>query len=192
MPIVKYASVLDEVMRMPVFTAKDLVIRGVPRSYVRRLANLLKEKGRIKIVERGKYAVTEDPLLVAPFLTFPSYVSMFSALLIRGAISQMPMGVQVVTTRKRKNKVATYNDTKIEFFRIKRRLFFGFEYVWYEGFQVPVAKPEKALIDIYYFGYSVRGLEIDCSKFNSRTLKEYLEVVGKKSVSRRVLEVMEC
>ena len=136
--------------------------------------------------------MTEDPLLVAPFLTFPSYVSMFSALLIRGAISQMPMGVQVVTTRKRKNKVATYNDTKIEFFRIKRRLFFGFEYVWYEGFQVPVAKPEKALIDIYYFGYSVRGLEIDCSKFNSRTLKEYLEVVGKKSVSRRVLEVMEC
>ena len=40
MPIVKYASVLDEVMRMPVFTAKDLVIRGVPRSYVRGVSML--------------------------------------------------------------------------------------------------------------------------------------------------------
>jgi len=192
MPIIKYSSIINELMKKPVFTAKDLSARGVPKNYIKRLANYLKSKQKIKIVEKGKYATTDNPFLVAPFLTFPSYISMFSALFLRRVISQIPMSIQVVTTRKRKNRVVLYDNTEIEFFKIKNAYFFGFEYIWYENYQIPVAKMEKALIDIYYFGYSIEGFEVDLSKVDCDTLDEYLTLMERKTLAKKIWRLLKC
>ncbi|MGQ4833762.1 MAG: type IV toxin-antitoxin system AbiEi family antitoxin domain-containing protein [Candidatus Asgardarchaeia archaeon] len=192
MPIIKYSSIVDELLKRPVFSANDLLVRGVSRSYIKRLANYLKSKKKIKIVEKGKYATVDNPFLVAPFITFPSYISMFSALFLRNAISQIPMAVQIVTTRRRKNKIITYNNTKIEFFKIKKSLFFGFEYIWHENYQIPVATIEKAIIDIYYFGYSIKGFEVDLSRVDCSILEDYLSIVSVNSLSKKIKEVVKC
>ena len=192
MPTVKYAKIVEELMQKPLFTAKELEMRGVPPSYIKRLANLLKKKGKISIVEKGKYAVVDNPFLVAPFLTFPSYISMFSALFLRETISQVPMTIQIVTTRKRKNKKVVYNDTEIEFFKIKKELFFGFEYIWHEGYQIPIAKTEKAIFDALYFGFSITDVDIDFSKIDCTQVIDYFRTIGKKSVLKKLRRSLKC
>ena len=192
MPIIKYAKILEELMQNPLFTAKDLEMRGVPSNYIKRLANHLKTKRKISIVERGKYAVVDNPFLVAPFLTFPSYISMFSALFLRGVLSQVPMSIQVVTSRKRKNKVVVFNDTEIEFFKIKKELFFGFEYTWHENYQIPIAKSEKAIIDILYFGFDVSGVDMDLSEIDCNLLMDYAFATGKKSIVKKLRRSFKC
>ena len=192
MPVIKYAKILQELMEKPFFTARDLAIRGVNPGYIKRLANHLKSKGKIYIVEKGKYAVTDNPFLIAPFITFPSYISMFSALFLHDVISQIPFSIQVVTTRKRKNKIITFNDTKIEFFKIKKELFFGFEYIWHENYQIPVAKPEKAIIDILYFGLDIQGFEIDFDEIDCNILKDYAFETENKSLIKKLQRRVEC
>jgi predicted transcriptional regulator of viral defense system len=87
-----------------------------------------------------------QPHRVAPHLTapFPSYLSLHTALRLRGLIEQIPVIVYVVTldrARLLRTSVGTFS-----LHHIRPELFGGFELL--EG--VPVASAEKALFDLAY------------------------------------------
>jgi len=184
MPVIKYRQSVEKLLEKPVILARDFVKLKIKRSYVRRLAELLRKRGRITSVEKGKYATVDDPFLVAPFLTFPSYISMFSALFLRKALMQIPDEIQVVTTARRKKRVVNFRGAELKFFRIKPELFFGYEFIPYEGYRIPVANVEKAIIDLAYFGFEPGG-ELS-GNVDLERLESYLKLVKRKSVIERV------
>ena len=114
MPVIKYRQRVEKLLRKPVILAEDFVKLGVKRGYVRRLAELLRKQNKVIQVEKGKYATVDDPFLVAPFLTFPSYISMFSALFLRKVLMQVPDEIQVVTTANRKNRILNFRGARIK------------------------------------------------------------------------------
>ncbi|MGQ4914458.1 MAG: type IV toxin-antitoxin system AbiEi family antitoxin domain-containing protein [Candidatus Asgardarchaeia archaeon] len=196
MPVIKYRKVVEKLLKNPAFSYKELLAYGVPRTYAKRLVHYLSRKGKMSIVEKGVYTTVDDPIIVASFISFPSYVSMFSALFVRGVLSQIPMNVQVVTTKRRKKKTVVFKDTNIEFFRIKRDYFFGFTQTWYDGYQIPVARIEKAIIDCFYFNVTTPeflrdSLEDFNEKIDLTLLNEYLDIIKKRSIKQKVMELIK-
>ena len=186
MPVVKYRDVISSALSRPVFTLSYLTKRGVPEKYAKVLIHRLVKRGVVHRVERGLYATVDDPIVVGGNMVFPSYISMYTALSLRGVLYQVPSTVQIVTTRRRKNKRVDFFGSVIEFYRIKREFFFGFEYIYFNGFEVPVASVEKAIIDIFYFKGGVIGT-IDVEVVDVDRLVKYLEIMNKKSLKRKVL-----
>jgi len=185
MPKIKYSHIVRKLIQKPVFTSHDMVSHGIPQSYVKRLASHLISQKRIRRIEKGKYTQSRNPMIIAPFLTFPSYLSMFTALSLRNAILQVPQEIQVVSPRRRKNTTIKFENATIRFFCPKPSMFFGYSHIDYEKFKIPVADIEKAIIDLAYFGYEPIGeisAEIDINK-----VKEYFNLVNKKAVEKRAL-----
>lgn len=60
---------------------------------------------------------------------------------------QLPFTLHVATTRKRKEKTLFFENTKIEFIKIRKSAFFGFNRVIYQGKEIFVAEKEKAIVD---------------------------------------------
>lgn len=98
--------------------------------------------------ERGKYLVKDNlgnDFLLANLLYPPSYVSLETALNLDGILSQFPMEVSSVTTKRKKNKVIA--GKLYTYYHLAPKLFWGMEKK--EG--TLMARPEKALLDIIYF-----------------------------------------
>lgn len=91
-----------------------------------------------------------DLLILPPYLTapFPSYISLQSALFHHGMISQVPAVVYAVSPARTRRFSTPLGVVSIH--HITPAFFGGFEI---EGnAAVPIATPEKALIDLLYLG----------------------------------------
>ncbi|MEW5936332.1 MAG: type IV toxin-antitoxin system AbiEi family antitoxin domain-containing protein [Candidatus Thermoplasmatota archaeon] len=194
MPRIKYSHILDSIMKMPVFGVKDLTDRGVSRGYARQRLHNLEKRGVIRRVERGKYTSSDDPTVVAPYLTRPSYISLWSAMSIRALTTQIPFGVDVVTSRKRFNRRLDFMGADIRFHHVAPSLMFGYEFIaWNDRWRLPVAKPEKIVIDALYLrAIAPDELEGVLDAVDDVLLLEYAELCGKKRVIRTVRRLMRC
>ncbi|MGQ4891443.1 MAG: type IV toxin-antitoxin system AbiEi family antitoxin domain-containing protein [Candidatus Njordarchaeia archaeon] len=186
MPKIKYKSIVESALSKPVFTSAHLIRKGMPRDYVKIFLHRLLRRGVIYRVERGTYATVDDPIIVAGNVVFPSYLSMYIALYLRGVLYQVPSVIQVVTTRRKKNKKINFLGNLVEFYRIKKEYFFGFEYIPYDNFEVPVANVEKAIVDLFYFQGGIAGT-IDTDYINIDKLKKYLGIIDRKSLRKKVM-----
>jgi len=186
LPKIKYQHIVNKLLDKPVFTFKDLVLNGIPYNYAKRLAYLLLSKGKIKRIEKGKYATVNDPFLIAPFTVFPCYITMHSALYLNKILQQIPFTVEIATTRRKKHQKIVFEGIEIRYYRIKRRDFFGFRYIPYDAFKIPVAYTEKALIDIFYFNQYPVG-SIDLERLDRRVLRSYLYRMNMESLTNKVL-----
>ncbi|MCC5998083.1 MAG: hypothetical protein LM573_03310 [Thermofilum sp.] len=121
---------------------------NVPDSYAKVYAYRLVEKGMAWRLSRGVVSFTHDTFIIASQLIEPSYVSMHSALYLRGLIDQVPSIVEAVTTKR----PAWLRDLGIRYRKISAKLFFGYERLARANSYVFIATPEKALLDTVYFG----------------------------------------
>ena len=170
MPIIKYKNLIQKVTEKPVFGVSDLAHQNIPRQYAKKILHELYKSGKITRVERGKYTVLDDTLTVATHLTEPCYVSMWSALSIRKLTMQIPFSVEIVTTRKRFNRKIMFKNTPIIFYTAQPEMMYGYEnIIWKEHIRIPVAKPEKIIVDALYF-----------RTISSEELREVIAVVDKK------------
>ncbi|MCQ8898325.1 MAG: hypothetical protein NQU48_02650 [Hadesarchaea archaeon] len=62
----------------------------------------MKREKLIREIERNKYTLHEDPLLIASSITWPSYISCWAALSHHHLTEQLRTAIHVVTTRSRK------------------------------------------------------------------------------------------
>ncbi len=134
-----------------VFTTRQLsVVLGVPRGHAKVYASRLVARGWAWRPMRGRVAITRDDFALATQLVEPSYVTAHSALHLRGMLDQVPREVECATPRLS----LRLDRLGIRYRKIHPTLFFGYERVERGLSYAFVASPEKALLDMVYFGYS--------------------------------------
>ena len=180
-----YESKVMALKGIPVFSLSDVsqIVSG--KDYAKKFLRRLVSSGEIKRIKKDAYTFHEDPFLVSTFLVRPSYISSVSALAYHRIITQIPRDVFCFTQGKqRKFKFIS----EINF--IHTNHFFGFENQKYEGFGLPIASPEKAIIDsINTAPFSVFDEAIE--KVDLERMLEYLRRIGKSSVTKRVGYLLE-
>jgi len=179
---------LDSVRRLvastPVFKARDVELVVGDKNYALLMLHNLAKRGEIHRVTRGWYSRADDPV-VAVFALAPAYLGLQEALSCRGLWEQ-ESNVVVVTPGKAKPGIRFSMGSRVVVHRIDPRYFFGFDYVPYGEFSVPVSDVEKTLVDLIYFAESpgaevVRELIERCDE---KVLRMYLSRYPTTFVSR--------
>lgn len=191
MPTLKYQKIVEDVKDKPVFGVGDLVKKGVSRDYAKTLLYRLNKRNDISRIERNKYTTRDNPMLIAPYLTHPSYLSLWTSLRFHNVTQQSPFAVEVVTSRPRYNRELDFEETKIRFYGVKPKIMFGYAYEVYENERVPIASPEKALVDgIYLDAIPLEELKAVTSDLDEKKLKDYASRAG-SGVKSKVEEVLD-
>ncbi len=193
MPVVKYKSVMEELMEKPVFTPQDLRDRGIPSNYAKKLLHTLAKSGKITRIERGKYTSLNDVVAVAGHITEPCYLTLWTAMNIRNLTTQIPFSVEIATSRRRFNEKISFQDTPILFYTVPPRMMFGYEYIiWQEEIRVPVATPEKIVIDSLYFGKILEEEVLDIvNDTDKKRLRTYATLTKKQDIIDKTMELIE-
>lgn len=171
-------------------------------SSVKNVIYRLKEKGRVKEIEKGKYLLSpaksgiegywsEHAFKILPFLIDEYYVSYWSALNYWGMTDQMPIVVYVAIEKRKKN--LKFDGQLIQFVTINPTKFFGFvqEKIGFGRFNI--ASREKTIIDcldrLEYSGGIVevaKGLWNARNEINFDSLIDYTLKFRVESVHRRL------
>ncbi len=194
MPVIKYKNLVKKITEKPVFGVNDLFLQDIPRNYAKKILYELSKSNKITRVERGKYTVLDDAITVATQLTEPCYVSMWSALSIRRLTTQIPFSVEIVTTRKRFNRRIMFKNTPIIFYTAQPLMMYGYEnIVWKEHLRIPVAKPEKIIIDALYFrAISPEELNEVITIANKKLLTSFAKLTHNTYVITTVERMISC
>jgi predicted transcriptional regulator of viral defense system len=134
-----------------VITTEEAALRlHATHSAACRTLGRLAQSGLVTSLRRGLWLLAEnaDPLSLVEHVAapFPAYVSLHSALYLHGLITQIPRVVYVVSlgpTRRVPTRLATFS-----LHRVAPEFFGGFRHQ--PGTGVPLATPEKALVDVLY------------------------------------------
>jgi predicted transcriptional regulator of viral defense system len=188
---------LKELQNYPVFGVREISnICGADKNYAKLVLYRLKKTGAIFPLERDKYTVHTDPLVVASRLVWPSYISSWGAIRHYNLTEQLPNYIEVVTTRPRKSKekIITFMNANIEFIKIKREYFFGYKKIRYGENDIFIADKEKALADALYLGQMsfetvIETIREHKEEIDVDLLKKYLKRMKMANVLNRLKEV---
>lgn len=138
---------------------KEIFKKSYSAAKLKNRVSLLTEQGWLIRFKKGLYAVVTDigslstndisVYTICQALNKDSYISFESALQYHDIFDQMLSMVGAVTFKRAR----TYKikDTQIKFFKIKKKIYFGFTRERSDIGLVNIAKKEKALLDILYF-----------------------------------------
>lgn len=155
----------------PVFSIRDLAsLMNKKIGYASLQVYRWKKKNIVHEIEKGKYALEEDPFLIASWIIWPSYISGWAAIHYHRLTEQLPFAIQVITTKRRKIKTLDYGNAKIEFTTVKPSFFTGFQRVLYDQQTIFIAEKEKALIDALATKRMSLPESIEIIKRNKRTI----------------------
>jgi predicted transcriptional regulator of viral defense system len=141
----------------PVFRAKDVEVLVKDKKYSHLVLHKLAQRGEVKRVVKGWYSLHEDPT-VAVFCFKPAYIGLQEALSLHGLWEQ-ETNVVIVTTLRVRTGIRRILDSNVILHRIDGRYFFGYDYIIYGDFFIPVSDVEKTLIDLVYFK-ELPGMEV--------------------------------
>lgn len=155
-----------------VFTVQQLanLIRK-PKPIANVYFSRLVKKDLAKRLERGKISFIEDDYIIATQFLEPSYISLTSALLFHGLITQVPKNVECITPKNSRR----YPALGLVYHRIPPSFFYGYERHSKAESYILIADPEKALLDSIYF-----------SCIPKSTIKEILEKVDHEKLESYV------
>jgi hypothetical protein len=138
-------------MEQPVVETADVAaILEVKKAHASKMAARLADAGHLVALRRGAWAFPGrlDPLALPERLTapHPAYVSLQSALYFHGMISQIPASIYAVSLARTRRYATPLGGVSIH--HVAPQFFFGFETVGPRG--IRMARPEKALLDVFY------------------------------------------
>ena len=149
----KLIDVLARLQRLdqPVLETGDVAaIVGVGKAHASKMAARLAEAGHLLALRRGVWAFPGrlDPLGLPERLTAPqpAYVSLQSALYHHGMISQIPSSVYAVSLARTRGYTTPLGVVSVH--HVSPDFFFGYETLGEKG--IRMARPEKALLDVFY------------------------------------------
>jgi predicted transcriptional regulator of viral defense system len=178
-----------ESLGQPVFQTKDVTAAvGVTPTNANKIATRLAASGFLIRLARGRWMLARErnKLLVPEELTapYPAYISLQTALYHHGMVSQIPTvtyAVSLAKTRRYHTPIGTFS-----IHHVAPDFFFGFER---NRTNVPIALPEKALLDVLYLSQTKTRLfvslpELDIPKnFHWHKAAEFASSIH--SVARR-------
>lgn len=175
----------------PVFSSYEarnfFAYRNGPKGYYKLVLNNLVRSGRIYRFTRGHYSFYDEIEYVG-FAFRPFYYGLQDALSIRNLWEQETNPV-IITPRKVRSGIRTFNDRNYVIRWIDRSMFFGYSLVEYGDFFIPVADPEKILIDmVYYHQFLTDEVKQEVLKsIDRKKFTEYLLMLP-EYLSKRVIE----
>ncbi len=135
-------KIIQKLKKMPLFTMKDF--RKIIRTtYAKKHLERFIKKEYVFRIQKNKYTVHKDPLLIAPWIYHNSYIGSYSALQYHGLITQLPQNIICITGSPKK-KIKIF-DTEVVYKHSK--YIFGYEMEKRAGIKIPISLPEKAVID---------------------------------------------
>jgi predicted transcriptional regulator of viral defense system len=150
MRLVDALNRLQQLAQPVVETGDAAVILGLESAHASKMLTRLSEAGHLLVLRRGVWAFAGRlDLLAAPErLTAPqpAYVSLQSALYYHGMISQIPTSVYAVSLARTRRYVTPLGVVSIH--HIASDFFFGYETLGEKD--IRMARPEKALLDVFY------------------------------------------
>ncbi|MCD6275028.1 MAG: hypothetical protein J7J15_03350 [Candidatus Aenigmarchaeota archaeon] len=178
-------EIIEKLSKMPVFDLGDVNQIIQNKLYAKKVVSKLVKAGKVKKIRKGLYTFYDDALLIATFLVKPSYISSVSALSYYHRITQIPKEVFCFTSKTTRKY---FFIERINFYSTK--FFFGFELKKYLNFKIPIATPEKALIDS--IGKVPVTVIEDCfENLNVERMIFYLKKIGKSSIIKRIGYLLE-
>jgi len=180
---IKYISKIRKFLKeSPVINTDSLKKLGGKKNkgYIYLLVNNLIKKGEIKKITKGFYTIHDDPSLIV-FCLKPSYLGLQDALSMHNLWEQETIPV-VVTVKKARQGIRKVFGVNILVRRIDKKYFFGFEYMKYGDFYVPVSNVEKTFIDLLYFKHKLDDSVLNNFKkrVNKKQLESYLKRYPKR------------
>lgn len=188
--VIHLKKIIDFIETTPVFRAKDVEILVGNKNYSHLMLHKLVRKGRVKRILKGWYSSHEDPVL-SVFCFRPAYLGLQEALSLHGLWEQ-ETNVVIVTTLKIRVGVREVFGNNVILHRIDKKYFFGFDYLKYGNFYVPVSDLEKTIIDLIYFK-EIPGKDVlkeIKSKLNKAKFKSYLKKFPER-FREKVIKVLE-
>lgn len=196
-------SLIERARTLPVFSLQDCQ-KWFPESSRKALILQLwrfVERGRITRLKRGLFLYHDplarlDPRIIASRLDPRAVVSLETALHDAGMTPEIPFAVTCVTP----GRTARYHYKRLGtfiFHHMKPLLFFGWSVQKLPPYPVKVARPEKALLDLFWFhrfendpeAY-VEGLRLSIPQnFSHRLLAGYAKPYKNVKVTEMVRRV---
>jgi predicted transcriptional regulator of viral defense system len=155
-----------------------------------------KEDSHFIRLKKGIYVfslLAPEKFEIANKICQPSYISFESALSFYGIIPEIVYSITSATT-KRPNSFGI-GGINYEYYKLKKKLFFGCRLAEIRRKKVFIAEKEKALLDYLYLVLlekKVINKRIDLSKIDKKKLKYYagifLKNIGKKAAFRATID----
>ncbi len=187
MKAIAFIKTLQELQKT-VFTVKDISrLINKPVEYTWIYLYRLNSEGHIIRVERNKYTLSQDPYEVGSNLVFPAYISFLSAYYLHGLTTQIPITVQVVSTKPR--KPLYFQMMNIRFIAFQKKRIFGYSKQKFREKYIFIADKEKAIVDSLYLPKqcpisetfeALQNKEVDTSKLTEYALRMKSVVVIKR------------
>lgn len=151
MKIIDALNIITQFGQPVLHTKEVATILNITRPYASQLLRRLSQSNAIISLKRGLWLIDKNvnPYQLISHLTapFPCYLSLQSALYFHEIISQIPEIIYVVSIARTHRLHTTIADYSIH--HINPDFFLGFSMS--PENQIPIATPEKALIDFLYF-----------------------------------------
>lgn len=137
----------------PAFNSKEakrfLQNRGASVGYYKLVVTNLLKTEKIYSITRGSYTFHDDVQCVG-FAFKPFYYGLEDALSLHGLWEQETNPV-ILTPRRVRPGIRIFNGRNYLIRHIDRQMFFGYTYMQYGDFYIPVSTVEKTLVDLLYF-----------------------------------------
>jgi len=153
------------------------------------LYNLTKEK-KIYKIRYGYYSFSDDIMLTG--LSYkPFYYGLESALSLLNLWEQETNPV-IITPLHVRTGIMQYDGRNYIIRRISREMFFGYQYIKYFNFYIPVSDLEKTLIDLVYYNEKIPEYLFDNikKKTNKKILKVYISEIQKVSIKNKISKLL--
>lgn len=175
----------------PYYTISDFqMILGQSRPMTRKEIHRFVENKVLKRIAKNIYVsplFSYDLEEIAANLYAPCYLSFESALSKYGILSQIPYTITFATSRR--SKKITLENQEVEYRKLKLALFFGYKVV--KG--LPIAEPEKALLDELYMA-SLGKAKLDFEELDRREISSSkIKKMAKKfplAVQKKISELV--
>ncbi len=180
-----YESKILKLKETPVFSLADVsqIVSG--KDYAKKLLRRLILSQEIKKIKRNIYTFHDDSFLVSTFLVKPSYISSISALSYHKIITQIPNEIFCFTMKPSK-EIKFISEIKF----IHTKYFFGFEEQNYSDFKIPIATPEKAILDSFGI-VPISVFEESIEKININKMLDYFKKINKSNIIKRAGYLLE-
>ena len=151
-----------------------LISKGASEDYVYQVVNMLLKRHEINRVIKGFYSIYDDPTLIVYCLN-PAYIGLESALSFHNLWEQ-ETNINVITPGKLRTGVRTVFGANLYIHHLDPKYFFGYDFVNYYDFKIPVSDVEKTLLDLIYFKHHISQETVREIKkvISMRKLKGYL------------------
>ena len=163
----------------PIFTMRDIQLlfygKKLGKNYLHLMIHFLLKKHELHKITQGVYSFQEDPMVYG-FAFSPFYYGLQNALALQGIGTQETNPV-IITPRKVRLGLREISGTNILVHRIQRKLFFGFNYVKYYDWEIPVSDLEKTFLDFIHFQQPLTQEMIEelLPKLDKKRVQEYLK-----------------